>query len=118
MKALSILAIVLAAGCFNPTTRAATFIVTNLADGGPGTLRQAIANSAAGDTITFDVTGTIALTNGELDIGTNLTILGPGQNNLTVDGRHLSRVFNIASGAIVNISNLAISNGYCVGSSP
>jgi len=116
MKAFKILVIVLAVGGFVPTARAATNIVTSLADNGAGTLRQVIAGSAAGDTITFAVTGSIALTNGELVIGTDLTILGPGQTNLTVDGRQRSRLFNIAvSNALVNISNLTISNGYCAG---
>ena len=42
--------------------RAASFVVTNLNDSGPGSLRQAIldANAATGqDTITFSTSGTI-----------------------------------------------------------
>lgn len=41
---------------------AATLTVTSLADSGPGTLRSALANAAAGDTISCCVTGTITLT--------------------------------------------------------
>jgi hypothetical protein len=38
---------------------AATLTVTNLADNGPGTLRQLIADSSPGGTLDFAVTGTI-----------------------------------------------------------
>ena len=43
------------------SARAATISVRNLNDSGPGSLRQANAAAAAGDTITFAVTGTITL---------------------------------------------------------
>ena len=43
--------------CLLPTQlRAATNTVTTLADSGPGSLRQTILDSAAGDTIIFAVT--------------------------------------------------------------
>src|SRR5947209_3253223 len=84
--------------------------VMNTNDNGPGSLRQAVADVAPGGTITFDVTGTIALTGGELTIDKDLTINGPGANQLTVSGNNLSRVFNINGGS-VDISGLTISNG-------
>src|SRR5436190_22998205 len=55
-------------------------LVTSTADNGPGSLREAIASAAPGDTLTFAVTGAITLTSGELLITTNLTITGPGAN--------------------------------------
>ena len=58
--------------------RAATSVVTNLNDSGPGSLRQAIADAAPSDIITFGVTGTITLTTGELLINKDLTLSGPG----------------------------------------
>ncbi|HEX9270994.1 MAG TPA: hypothetical protein VGA01_02145, partial [Candidatus Binatia bacterium] len=58
--------------------------VTNINDGGPGSLRQALADANDGDTITFAVTGIIGLTSGELVINRNITISGPGANLLAV----------------------------------
>jgi hypothetical protein len=81
-----------------PPAEAAGFTVTNLADSGAGSLRQAIddANLAPGaDTITISSTGVIALTSGELEITDDVTITGPGADQLTVDAGGSSRVFNI-----------------------
>ncbi len=93
--------------------RAAT--VTSAADNGPGTLRQAIADAPAGETIGFSITGTINLTNGELLINKNLTIQGPGASNLAIQRASAGptadfRIFNIQAG-IVSISGLTINNG-------
>jgi len=60
--------------------------VTNANDSGPGSLRQALADASDGDTINFAVTGTIALTSGELLVAKNITISGPGVDNLAIDG--------------------------------
>src|SRR5262249_21305783 len=65
----------------------ATPVVTSTADSGAGTLRQAIADACATDSITFSLGGaaqTITLTSGELVIGKNLTITGPGAALLTL----------------------------------
>jgi hypothetical protein len=89
-------------------------IVSNTADSGIGSLRQAIlnANTDGGDIITFarNVTGTITLTSGQLLITDSLTLIGPGANVLAVSGNHVSRVFEI-SYTTVSISGLTINNG-------
>lgn len=91
----------------------ASITVTNLNNSGSGSLRQAIidsnANPGAG-VITFNVTGTITLTTGELLITDSLTILGPGAPLLTISGDNASRVFHNL-GANLTIGTLTISNG-------
>lgn len=95
-------------------TSANTFTVTSTADdGSPGTLRAALNAAVNGDTINLTgVSGTIALSDGELAIEKNVTIVGPGPGQLTVDGQFDSRVFYIAPGSVVTISGLTIANGF------
>ena len=93
-------------------------VVNSLGDPGPGscsdsecTLRGAIAFASTGATITFNVTGTIVLAQGELLIDKDLTIAGPGASQLQVDGANSSREFEIAAGATVSISGVTLQNG-------
>ena len=105
-------------------------LVTTTSDGGPGSLRAAIAfaNANAGaDTITFsDGTGgtvnfndatpeTIDLLTGLPSLSTDITISGPGANKLTL--RRLAGaatqfpIFTVFIGATVNLSGLTLTGG-------
>ena len=95
-----------------PSATPTVITVTNTNDSGPGSLRQALADANYGDTIHFAVTGTIALTSGELLVDHDITISGPGSENLAVNGNANSRVFHIGSGHTVTISGLTITNGH------
>jgi Right handed beta helix region/FG-GAP-like repeat len=89
---------------------AATITVTNTNDSGPGSLRQALANANNGDKINFAVTGTITVAS-ELVIGKNVTIAGPGANQLSIHAESLfgvPAVFHVVSGKTVTISGLTI----------
>ena len=85
--------------------------MTNSDDAGPGTLRQAIADSVSGDTIVIalDQTNTIALTNGPLLITNDLTIVASNAA-VAIDAGGSSRVFEIASNTVV-LDSLIITNG-------
>ena len=108
---------------FRPTLEAlgerlvpATFTVTNLDNAGTGSLRQAVlsANASAGaDLITFQegLTGTIALTSGQLEIKGALTIQGPGADVLAVSGNNASRLFLANNGTTWAVSGLTLTNG-------
>ena len=100
-------------GLLNGSARAATITVTSTDDSGPGTLRDALANAANGDTVdATSVTGVITLTSGELYVQTSVTIVGPGPGSLAVNGNGTGRVFHIRRGKTVTISGLTITNGF------
>lgn len=90
---------------------ASAYIVTNLNDGGPGSLRDGIATAQEGATISFAVEGMIVLTNGELLISNSLNIAGPGATNLVISAGGQSRILEIVSNATVSVSGLTICNG-------
>ena len=89
---------------------AATITVTNTNDSGPGSLRQALAVANDGDRITFAVSGTIALTSGQLGISKNVTISGPGADQLSIVGTQFQLVL-VAAVEAATISGLTIRNG-------
>jgi Right handed beta helix region len=90
---------------------AATITVNNTNDSGPGSLRQALTVAHDGDRITFAVSGTITLTSGGLGVFKNVTISGPGADQLSIDGNQspTQPVFSVL--AIATISGLTIRNG-------
>jgi predicted outer membrane repeat protein len=79
------------------------------------TLREAVvaanANSGADSIVFSGVSGTIALTGGQINITDDLTITGPGAGSLTVDGGGTSRILHTASGDDLTISGLTLAHG-------
>src|SRR5262245_25682197 len=82
-------------------TLLSTYTVDHLVDDGNGTgfsgdLRYCMTNALDGDTINFAVTGTINLTGALPNITRNITIAGPGADQLTVrrDTGGNYRIFN------------------------
>jgi hypothetical protein len=92
-------------------TLPSTYTVTSLADSGPGSLRAALASGD--DTVAFakGLHGAINLTSGELLVTNSVTINGPGAKKLSVSGNDASRVFELATGLNVTISDLTITHG-------
>ncbi len=88
-------------------------VVTNTNDSGAGSLRQALVDVGSGGTITFSLSypATITLTSGELAITKDMTITGPGADQLAISGNDASRVFNVNSGTST-ISGITIRDGY------
>lgn len=103
------------------TNAASTATVTNTLDAGPGSLRDAIDNTAA-DVIHFAIpttdpnfdpaTGsfTIRLAS-QLEISRSVTIGGPGANEISIDGNGTNRVFQVDANAAVEIDGLTITGG-------
>jgi hypothetical protein len=92
---------------------AATLVVTNSADSGPGTLRERIAAASAGDSISLQVSSPIFL-NSQLVISKNLRINGNTTPGFKVSGNNTTRIFNI-SGGMVDIHDLVIADGHVTG---
>ncbi|MFB2936023.1 DUF4347 domain-containing protein [Aerosakkonemataceae cyanobacterium BLCC-F154] len=98
-----------------------TYTVTNTADSGTGSLRDAITQantSAEADLIVFDATvfatpQTITLTSGNLTLTdrAKTTITGLGADKITISGNNQSNIFLVFDGASAEISGLAIANG-------
>ena len=100
----------------------ATFTVTNLNDGGGGSLRDAIAsaNGALGpDVIEFQpgLMGTITLTGGVLSINDDLTVQGPGAAAITVTGNGASRVFRVGAATNTTLAGLTVADALADGMS-
>ncbi len=96
---------------------AATFTVTNSADSGPGTLREALEmadTNGVPDTIVFGaaLNGSTIRLESYLNAYNNVSILGPGPDQLTIDGGGHDSVFSFGSFCSTNvIAGLTITNG-------
>lgn len=102
---------------FSVSAHAATITVTSSADSGAGTLRQALADAANGDVITFNLAypATINLSSQLALMNKSLTITGPGAAKLAISGQDTCRVI-IATGGSNTITGIAITNGRYEGS--
>jgi predicted outer membrane repeat protein len=110
-----------------PRIAPATFIVTSLADIGPGTLREAVAEAndrPGADLIAFKegLTGTIEVLSGQITITDTLTIKGPGATKLNLNAFFLSRILSVSDGddskdSPLTVSGLSFFNGVVDGGS-
>ena len=88
--------------------------VTNLGNGGPGSLREALDEIAIGGTISFDpglAGGTIAL-GGPLVPPSSAVIDGSGAPELTLDGSGFDRVLIVDAGLDVTVTDVTMTNGF------
>ncbi|MFK8022911.1 MAG: carbohydrate binding domain-containing protein [Ilumatobacter sp.] len=96
-----------------PTPPPSELVVTTTADAGPGSLRDALATIGPDGTITFDPAlegSTIALTSGQLDVDTSVTV-DASATPVTISAGDLSRVIEVAPGADVTIRSIEIRDG-------
>jgi predicted outer membrane repeat protein len=93
-----------------PTVCSPASVVTNAADSGAGSLRDAIANLCAGGTITFNGNYHILL-GSTLPISTSMTIDGAG-HSVSLDGNNAITVLRVAPGMTFSLQNLSVMNGH------
>jgi len=99
-----------------PLAAAAT--VTNCDDSGAGSLRDAIAGAASGDTIDFTGLGcnAIVLTGGALSVPlADLIVQGPGSASLSISGNDASRVFDHTGSGTLDLRGLTLTHGHASG---
>jgi len=79
---------------------------------GSATLREKIAVADDGDYIGFEFGGaaTISLT-AAVDVDTDVHIIGPGRDDLTIDGQHEDRIMTVSEGTEVEITELTMRRG-------
>jgi PKD repeat protein len=90
-------------------------VVTDTADSGGGTLRQAITTATNGAVITFapNLSGQTILLASSLTINTNLTIDASGlTNGIQINGSNSFTIFIVASGTTNVLNLLTLTNGY------
>jgi len=92
-------------------------VVTSCADGGPGSLRDAVQGDTSG--VPIDLShlscSTITLTTGAIEATRSLTLIGPGATSLTIDGNHQGAVIvEAAIHARLSIQGMTVQNGYVV----
>lgn len=99
-----------------PVTRS----VSSCADGGAGSLRDAVTNASSGDIIDLSTLtcSTISLTTGAIATSLDdLTIKGPGASHLTIDadGSHDRAIAHFGTGTLT-LDDVTVANGYYYGS--
>ena len=87
--------------------------VTNSNDSGMGSLRQAVLDASAGNTITFALTtnGNTITLNSEITIDKELIINGNGDEATIISGGDSNRIFNISGATQVTINNISFTGG-------
>ena len=90
-------------------------LVSNVNDSGAGSLRQAIASAAAGQTIAFalPIPSTIAVVaaSGPYVLNKTLQIYGPGQNLLTITGNDAVELFTVRTNTHAAIAGVSLTHG-------
>jgi len=102
-------------GAYEVQSTGATTNVANCDDSGAGSLRNAMNHAQSGDTIDLGqlACSTITLTSGALQAPQgNLTLQGPGADQLILDGNNADRVINHSSTGTLTISGVTLTHGY------
>ena len=113
----AVVALLLVGAVVHGTAAAATLTVSNTANGGPGSLRKAIAkangNGPDADRIVVKTNGTVRLGKALPGLATDMRVKAPGADRFAVrrDAEADFRIFTVGPGATVRISGLTARNG-------
>lgn len=102
----------IALNAVNSVTLTLSPVVSTTADTGLGSLRNAVANASAGDTITFLPSAQPSITlSSTIALAKNVIISGPGVGIETISGGGTAQIFTVAGGVTATIQNLTLTNG-------
>jgi hypothetical protein len=104
------IALALFCGGYAVPACSSTIIVTSSADSGAASLRNALANANAGDTIKFALPGATITLASTLTLTKNVTIDGSANTGLTISGDHAVQAFMVNAGVTATIKNLSIAD--------
>jgi hypothetical protein len=94
-----------------PAQAAGTVTDCTTYDGGPGSLKQALAG---GGLVTFSCSGTIIVP--EITINANTpTVIDATGYDVTLSGNNANRVFNVNSGKSLTLGNVTVADGKTIG---
>ncbi|MEM7147250.1 MAG: right-handed parallel beta-helix repeat-containing protein [Verrucomicrobiota bacterium] len=119
-KSFPLVLLATAAALLQPSPAGATN-VTNTNDAGAGSLRDCIAITTAGGTVTFDASlagQTITLGGSQIPIAKSLSIdASTLTEGITIAGNNASRIFNLSGGTAntINLTKLTLTNGSATG---
>lgn len=104
----------------NPISISLGPVFSNKNDSGPGSLRQALADAVAGETIAYFGTTPVkvVLSSGPLKLTKNVSIAGPGVTKLTIAGNYASQIFVVNAGVAATLSGMTLTGGDASASSP
>ena len=90
-----------------------SYQVINTNDSGPGSLREAMANSCDIAFIEFhpSLDGDTIFLNSPIDVIVHAYIYGRGTQNTIISGNLITRIFNVWSADTLELSNLVLTNG-------
>jgi alpha-tubulin suppressor-like RCC1 family protein len=100
------------------TSTPVPIVVVNTNDSGPGSLRQAVADVAAGGKILFDpsLAGQTITLASTIEITKAMTIDGSGLTpRVEISGNNVVRIFRIITGGQVTLTSLILRNGKMTG---
>lgn len=95
---------------FSAAAQSATLTVTNLGDSGPGTLRQAIADAAPGDSIIMGTAGTIKLFS-SLTINKTLSIRTTKNVSVSIESNDIGFGQFVVTAGIVKMTGFTVARG-------
>lgn len=95
---------------FGLTTKATIIPISSLADSGPGTLRQAMADANPGDTLQFTQAGVVRL-DSQIWVMDTVTVLGLGAGQSEINGQDSTRLFEVEDGGALFLHDLTLADG-------